>query len=77
MTLLSRLPIFLLLLRKNKIYAYSLFELTDIIYKVISKQNLPNIIECVGPETFTFREILENLLKLIDKKRIYFHSLFY
>ena len=28
------------------------------------------IIECVGPEIITFKEILQRLLKLIDKKRI-------
>ena len=71
MTLLSRLPIFPLYYSgKTKFMPIHCSELTDIIYKVISKQNFPNIIECVGPETFTFREILENLLKLIDKKRI-------
>ena len=45
-------------------------DLTDIIYDIISKGAYPNIVECVGPETLSFREILENLLKLIDKKRI-------
>ena len=28
------------------------------------------IIECVGPEIISFKEILEKLLKLIDKKRL-------
>ena len=71
MTLLSRLPIFPLYYSgKTKFMPIHCSELTDIIYNVISKDNFPNIIECVGPETFTFREILENLLKLINKKRI-------
>ena len=52
-------------------------DLTDIIYNVISKKFFPNIIECVGPETFTFKEILENLLKLIDKKRILLPFLYF
>ena len=71
MTLLSRLPFFPLYYSgKTKFMPIHCSELTDIIYNVISKDNFPNIIECVGPETFTFREILENLLKLINKKRI-------
>ena len=71
MTLLSRLPFFPLYNSgKTKFMPIHCSELTDIIYNVISKDNFPNIIECVGPETFTFREILENLLKLINKKRI-------
>ena len=28
-----------------------------------------NIIECVGPEVLTFREILEKLLKSMNKKK--------
>ena len=37
---------------------------------MISKNISSNIIECVGPETLTLKEIVEKLLKLIDKKRI-------
>ena len=71
MTLLNRLPFFPLYYSgKTKFMPIHCSELTEIIYNVISKDNFPNIIECVGPETFTFREILENLLKLINKKRI-------
>ena len=35
-------------------------DLTDIICDVIFKDDHPNIIECVGPETIKFKE---NLLK--------------
>ena len=45
-------------------------DLVDVIYHVISKNINSNIIECVGPEKITFKEILERLLKLIHKKRI-------
>ena len=45
-------------------------DLTDIIYHIISKGSDSQIIECVGPETLTFKEILEILLNLINKKRI-------
>jgi NADH dehydrogenase len=37
---------------------------------VLSNKNIPQIIECVGPEEITFKEIINKLLKLIDKKRI-------
>ena len=43
-------------------------ELTNIIYYVISQNIENNVIECIGPETLTFKEILEKLLKLIQKK---------
>jgi len=45
-------------------------DLVEVIYNVISKNIYSQIIECVGPETITLKEILEKLLKLIDKKRI-------
>ena len=44
-------------------------ELTDIIYEVISKKKETNIIECIGPEVLTLKDIVLILLKLIDKKR--------
>jgi NADH dehydrogenase len=37
---------------------------------VISKNIYSKIIECVGPEVITFKELLQKLLKLINKKRI-------
>ena len=73
MTLLSRIPIFPLYYSgRTKFMPIHCSDLTDIIYNIISKEGYPNIIECIGPETFSFKEILENLLKLIDKKRILF-----
>ena len=45
-------------------------DLTDIIYSVISKNISSQIVECVGPKIITFRQIIEILLKLINKKRI-------
>ena len=70
MTLLSRLPIFPLYYSgKTKFSPIHCSDLIEIIYHVISKNINSNIIECIGPEVFTFREILEELLKLIEKKR--------
>ena len=71
MTLLKYLPVFPLYYSgKTKFMPIHCSDLTDIIYYVISKNISSNIIECVGPETLTLKEIVEKLLKLIDKKRI-------
>ena len=71
LTLLSRLPFFPLYYSgKTKFMPIHCTDLTNIIYHVISKNIETNIIECVGPETLTFKEILEKLLKLIKKNRI-------
>ena len=70
MTLLNRLPVFPLYYSGNtKFTPIHCSDLTDIIYYIISKKLHPNIVECVGPEVFTFKEILEKLLELIEKKR--------
>ena len=71
MTLLSRLPIFpLYYYGKTKFMPIHCNDLTNIIYHIISNNIENNVIECVGPETLSFKEILEKLLKLIQKKRI-------
>ena len=71
MTLLSRLPIFPLYYSgKTKFVPIHCSDLTDIIFQIILKKTNPNIIECVGPETLTFKEILKKLLDLIEKKRL-------
>ena len=71
MTLLNLLPIFpLYYAGQTKFMPIHCSDLTDIIYKIISNKIYSNIIECVGPEVLTFKEILEKLLKLIGKKKI-------
>ena len=71
MTLLNRLPIFPLYYSgKTKFMPIHCSDLTNIIYHIISKGSNTKIIECVGPETLTFKEILEILLNLINKKRL-------
>ena len=73
MTLLSRLPVFPLYYEgKTKFMPIHCSDLTDIIYHVISKKKSSNIIECVGPETLTFKEIISKLLNSINKKRFLF-----
>ena len=71
MTLLRRLPIFPLYYNgATKFTPIHCSDLTDVIHYVISKNIYSNIIECIGPEIITFKEVIEKLLKLIDKKRI-------
>ena len=71
MTLLNRLPFFPLYYKgKTKFSPIHCSDLTDIIYDVVSKNIYSKIIECVGPETITFEEIIKKLLKLIGKKRL-------
>ena len=69
MTLLNRLPFFPLYYNGNtKFSPIHCSDLTDVIYDVISKNIYSKIIECVGPETITFKEIIDKLLKSIGKK---------
>ena len=71
MTLLNRLPLFpIYYFGKTKFMPIHCSDLTDVIYHIVSQNINSKIIECVGPETITFKEILERLLSLIDKKRL-------
>ena len=71
MTLLNRLPFFPLYYSGNSKFApIHCSDLTDIIYFIISNKIYSKIIECVGPEIITLKEILQKLLILIDKKRL-------
>ena len=71
MTLLSRLPFFPLYYNGDtKFTPIHCSDLTDIIYHLISKNIHSKIIECVGPEVISLKDILKRLLKLISKKRL-------
>ncbi len=71
MTLLNRLPIFPLYYSgETKFSPIHCSDLTDIIYYILSHDVNSQIIECIGPEVLTFKDILKILLDLIDKKRI-------
>ena len=71
MTLLSRLPVFPLYYSGKTLFMpIHAKDLVDIIFNVVSNNTNSQIIECVGPETMTFKEILEKLLKLIGKRRL-------
>ena len=71
MTLLSRLPLFPLYYNGDtKFSPIHCSDLTDIIYHVVLQNILSKIIECVGPEIISLKEILKKLLKLTGKKRL-------
>ena len=71
MTLLSRLPFFPLYYSgKTKFMPIHATDLTNVIYHVLSNRIETQVIECVGPEVLNFKEILQILLDLIEKKRL-------
>ncbi len=71
MSLLNKLPIFPLYYSgKTKFMPIHCSDLTNVIHHVISNNISENIIECVGPDKISFKEILEILLSLIEKKRL-------
>ena len=71
MTLLSRLPFFPLYYNGDtKFTPIHCSDLTDTIYHVISKNIHSKIIECIGPDIISLKQILKKLLKLIDKNRL-------
>jgi len=70
MTLLSRLPLFPLYYNGDtKFIPIHCSDLTDTIYHIISKNIYSKIIECIGPDVISLKQILKRLLKLINKSR--------
>ncbi len=71
MTLLSRLPMMPLYYNGNtKFSPIHVNDLTDIIVKIINGKTNTLTLECIGPEIFTFKEIIKKLLTSIQKKRL-------
>ena len=71
MTLLSRLPIMPLYYGgKTKFAPIHVLDLVDILYYLIDGENRNMILECVGPEELSFKEIISKLLFSIKKKRL-------
>jgi len=69
MTLLSLLPIFPLYYNGNtKFSPIHVSDFCEIIVKIIDESISSEIIECVGPEKISFKEIIKKLLIAIDKK---------
>ena len=71
MTLLSRLPFLPLYYNGDtKFMPIHCSDLTDTIFYIISKNIYSKIIECIGPEVISLKDILIKLLRLIGKKRL-------
>jgi uncharacterized protein YbjT (DUF2867 family) len=71
MTLLSRLPVFPLYYNgETKFMPIHCSDLTDIIFKVINDEIKSELIECGGPQVLSFKDIVETLMQLIQKKRL-------
>jgi nucleoside-diphosphate-sugar epimerase len=71
MTLLSRLPIFPLYYNgKTKFMPIHCSDLTETIYYIIFNNIYSKVIECVGPEIISLKDIIKKLLKLINKNRL-------
>ena len=69
MTLLSRLPFMPLYYNgETKFTPIHVTDLVEIIVAVIKDNNQDKVIECIGPEVLTFKQIISKLLISIKKK---------
>ena len=70
-SLLNLLPLFPLYYGgKTKFTPIHVTDLAQIIFGVINKNIDEKIIECIGPQVFTFKDIIKILLKSLNKKRL-------
>ena len=73
MSLLSVLPVMPLYYNGlTKFCPIHVSDIVDIIFETMIGKNQNLVLECIGPEVLTFREILEKLLNSINKKRLLF-----
>jgi NADH dehydrogenase len=71
MTLLSFLPIFPLYYEgKTKFAPIHASDVAELIFYLISNEITSRKIEAIGPQVLSFKEIIQILLKCINKKRI-------
>ena len=71
MTLISRLPVIPLYYNGNtKFRPIHVTDLVNIIFSILESNNQNLTLECIGPETLSFKDILKNLLLSIKKKRV-------
>ena len=71
MSLLSVLPVMPLYYNgRTKFSPIHVSDLVNVIYNMIESKNESLVLECVGQEIITFKEMLIKLLKSINKKRI-------
>ena len=71
MALLNRLPVMPIYYKgKTKFTPIHVTDLVEIISKNVQVKLDEKMIECIGPEVISFKEIILKLLKAIDKKRL-------
>ena len=71
MGLFNILPVFPLYYNgKTKFMPLHCSEICNLIIDLVEDETSGDTIECVGPEEYTFKEIIIKLLKLIEKKRL-------
>ena len=71
MSLLSLLPVFPLYYGgRTKFSPIHVSDVAELIFYVINNEIISKKIEAIGPEVFTFKEIIQILLRCINKKRI-------
>ena len=71
MGLFNILPVFPLYYKgKTKFMPLHCSDICNLIVDLVENDTLGETIECIGPEEMTFKEIIDKLLKLIDKKRL-------
>ena len=71
MGLFNILPVFPLYYNgKTKFMPLHCSEICNLIIDLVEDKTSGDTIECVGPEEFTFKQIIIKLLKLIEKKRL-------
>ena len=56
---------------KTKFMPLHCSDICNLIFDLIEYDIDDKIIECIGPEELTFKQIIEKLLKLIEKKRLF------
>ena len=72
MSLLNLSPIFPLYYGgKTKFMPLHCVDICNLIFELIDRDEEEKTIECIGPDVFTFKQIIEKLLKLIKKKRLF------
>ena len=72
MGLLNLIPVFPLYYGgKTKFMPLHCSDICNLILDMIENETNEITIECIGPEELTFKQIVEKLLKLIEKKRLF------
>ena len=71
MSLLSILPIFPIYYGgKTKFSPIHVSDLVEIIVQCLEKKVNSTVIDCIGPEIISFKDIIKKLIKALDKKRL-------